>query len=749
MRVSPQITILAALASLVLSGCVYVSQSDLEQKFDSLDQDQDGVLDAEDCAFADAGRFVGNIEVVFDGIDQDCDGYDLVDGDGDGFPVQAHASWPQVSETVDEFWPSSVTRVEVDCDDVTDDDAMGVPGATYVYPGAADVRYDGVDADCEGDDDYDADRDGHVRPQDGDKSALPADDCLDTDREVYPGTSVPDLWYDGLDRDCDGSNDFDKDGDGYMPDPPPGTTVADWQRQFRNFCGLHLYTSGDCAPDAGKYGDCVDDVDVAPYELDGARVDPSVVHPDADDAYYDGIDADCGGDNDFDQDSDGFIRDVDASKIDIYLDNWELTAADVGFLDAGDCNDTDGLFNPGELEVLGDAADQNCDGRNNGSPWQSSGYTWSDPRTVSVTANDHHLVLATAADVSSATPTAVNPGVALLIERPACAVAGYCAAAGAPLVKAFHINGFETGLAIDAIGDGDRFFIGWSYIYSNSSSVPRIYSLVKQYAYDSEDVDYTESQRYQASGSIVSAEPYDDVDLGFDPAGQLWTLGCGPNGFSYVIVAPGPSFAKVSSGWYSAEAGESFAGTCTIEPPQSGGAGQAVFCGGSESDCKTYAVSVASGTSMVSSAVPPVRRLQSNHSGDWRVDVGIDGSVAIVGVDQSYSLFTNVTYQVRYAEAASDVDGTVYLAAVVADKTGDGHDDVLLAFGDPSAPASMTQLASAFVVDGNTYKPQSISIHADTVGDSNDRVFVGATGESANSSCTANCGSVAWMVLRP
>jgi hypothetical protein len=748
MLASRQFTVLAALASLGafgLSGCVYVSQSDLEQKFDSLDQDQDGVLDAEDCAFADAGRFPGNAEVVFDGVDQDCDGYDLVDADGDGFPAQGHAAWPQISETQDEFWPPSVTQENIDCDDLTDDDADGVPGATYVYPGAADVRYDGVDANCAGDDDYDADGDGHVRPQDAEKSPLPADDCLDTRADVFPGTAVPDLWYDGLDQDCDGSNDFDKDGDGYMPNPPRGTTMADWKQQFENFCGLHRYTTGDCASNAAKYGDCVDDEDSAPLQLDGFPVDPAVVHPDADDAFYDGIDADCGRDNDFDQDRDGFIRNVDLSKLDTYLINWNLTRSGVRFLDDGDCDDANAAFNPGELEVLGDAADQNCDGRNDGSPWHSGGYTWSDPRTVAVTANDHHLVLATAADASSATPTASQPGVALLIERPDCEVAGYCAASGAPSVKAFHINGFESGRSIDVLGDGDRFFVGWSYIYSNSSSAPRIYSLVKQYAYDVEDEEYTETQKYQASSSMAVAEPFQDADLGFDGDGNVWMLGCGPDGFSYVVANPASGLAKVASGWYAAMEAESFGGTCTIEPPVGVGDGEAVFCDGS--GCDSYDISLTGGSSYAGSQ-PSVQRLQSNHSGEWRVDVAADGSVAIIGSEQSYPLFTSATYRSRYAEAATDADGTVYLAAVVADKTGDGRDDLLLAYGDPSAPGSMTKVETPFVVDGNTYVPQSVSIHADATGDASDRVFVGATGQSANGACTTNCGTVAWTVFQ-
>ncbi len=76
-----------------------------------------------------------------------------------------------------------------------------------IYPGAPEVYYDGRDANCDGADDYDQDGDGYVWEVHG------GEDCDDTDPLVNPeGTEVP---YDGADNDCDPStleDDLDQDG---------------------------------------------------------------------------------------------------------------------------------------------------------------------------------------------------------------------------------------------------------------------------------------------------------------------------------------------------------------------------------------------------------------------------------------------------------------------------------------------------------------------------------------------------------
>ena len=124
------------------------------------------------------------------------------DGGYDGVLSELHdetaaplASVPVALEALPDFDGDGADHPLAGGDDCDDNDPS-------VSPAAEDVWYDGVDQDCDGSNDYDADLDGSPTPE----------DCDDLDPTVSP--SAVEVWYDGVDQDCDG-DDADADGDGF------------------------------------------------------------------------------------------------------------------------------------------------------------------------------------------------------------------------------------------------------------------------------------------------------------------------------------------------------------------------------------------------------------------------------------------------------------------------------------------------------------------------------------------------------
>ncbi len=143
---------------------------------------------------------------IDDGIDFD----DLyIDDDGDGWG----------GEPVTDCNSAEVhSRQPGDCDD----------SSALTHPDADEIC--GADLDCDGilDDPESVDTVLRLPDEDGDGygvsgTAIPTcdeqwgvtaiDDCDDQDPTRSPG--APEVWYDGVDQDCDGASDFDRDGDGF------------------------------------------------------------------------------------------------------------------------------------------------------------------------------------------------------------------------------------------------------------------------------------------------------------------------------------------------------------------------------------------------------------------------------------------------------------------------------------------------------------------------------------------------------
>jgi hypothetical protein len=179
-----------------------------------VDADKDGVrVPYGDCDDEDATIGRGLPEVPYDGVDQDCDGADLVDVDGDGVPGGAEGS---------------------DCDDES----------PFVGPGSTDQAGDEIDQNCDGVDGTDQDGDGVASTLSG------GDDCDDGDAEVVPGV---DLDLDGAPacEDCDDRDAAvslgDLDGDGYSECEGDCAPTRAW---------LHPYDAdGDGVEEACGYRD--------------------------------------------------------------------------------------------------------------------------------------------------------------------------------------------------------------------------------------------------------------------------------------------------------------------------------------------------------------------------------------------------------------------------------------------------------------------------------------------------------------
>ena len=277
------------------------------------DADEDGFSEEQgDCADDDPSIYPNADEICGDGIDQDCDGQDLI-----------CATDPDVDDDAD-----SMTENQGDCNDADD----------TVYPGAEEICGDGIDQNCDGTDlvcddddgdddgdDDDGDDDGNDEDgddddgddDDGDDDGdddLDADndgftveggDCNDNDAAINPGAF--DICGNGVDENCDGA-----DTVCVTPPTPPNPNDVDNDNDG--------YTENQ--------GDCND-------------ADPAI-NPGSEDICGNGTDENCDG------------SDLDCDDVDGDGDNYSVNQ--------GDCNDTDAAVFPGAAETCGDGIDQDCNG---------------------------------------------------------------------------------------------------------------------------------------------------------------------------------------------------------------------------------------------------------------------------------------------------------------------------------------------------------------------------------------------------
>ena len=196
------------------------------------------VEDATDCDDSDSAVNPLAAETCETDADDNCDGETNAvgaaacetwhaDQDGDGFgdptdtvctcdPVGSYTATTgtDCGDSDDAVHPNALETCATTGDDNCDGDANPIDAlaCTAFY---ADVDADGYGAGtaacyCDATVDY---------------AVATATDCDDTDDSVNPG--APETWYDGIDADCDGTDDDDQDGDGYPSDEVGGTDCDD------------------------------------------------------------------------------------------------------------------------------------------------------------------------------------------------------------------------------------------------------------------------------------------------------------------------------------------------------------------------------------------------------------------------------------------------------------------------------------------------------------------------------------------
>jgi hypothetical protein len=140
-------------------------------------------------------------------------GADL-DGDGDGFPADSGAACRDPGETA-----AATVPCDFACDGSEGADCDDADAARF--PGARDLCQDGIDQDCNGVDPDCADNDDDGWDACSATDPVGTCDCEDSDATVRP--DADEICRDGIDQDCDGTDQScDDDGDGFPADRDVG-----------------------------------------------------------------------------------------------------------------------------------------------------------------------------------------------------------------------------------------------------------------------------------------------------------------------------------------------------------------------------------------------------------------------------------------------------------------------------------------------------------------------------------------------
>ncbi len=787
-------------------SCTYVTRVHEEEKDACLDMDGDGAPKG-NCTNAEYGSYdlpkdcndnpalqgametPGKPEIAYDGLDNDCsfetDGeHDRIDADGDGYPGISRTEWEALGTRHASLWPVNLPSDEasVDCNDDPED---VLAPRMYPKPLAQEVWYDGVDENCDGLDDFDADQDGFAArycPDPADRTVeircddlyesfagagwhrdLPGDDCEDVNPQVNPGFSPEaDAYYDGVDKNCDGKNDFDRDGDGYIPTSVviDGVTVSGLPNLCKAYnikyklnvsCNINACRTtsvpcplvGPCpnlqACDADTCASLTCDALPHPGDCndDPATQGPPPIgyyNPGVYDLPYDGIDKNCDLADDFDNDRDGYYPSNYASIYPTYAGQpWHKG------LVSGECNDINPLVRPGEDEIYGDAEDQDCDGNIDTTPFFFGDFSVRNPLAPVIAANNHHYIVGVAASewytgtTSGSSPT--DAGYALLFTRNAV---GHSVEPARPNLWTLGLTPSKPLAGnFDIVASGDEYTVSFTY-----NNLGKNWLIVRNYKTTNGGALYGSSLQQT---SYDSNEPHKALDLRLSGDGVHWAYACAEGTAQFMAVnfnqtpAIRGSFLKETVGghacWLDFNGAQGIGSSWTTQNP---------------SGTRSYRLSLAPPGDIVPVAaewdIPLLNRTTTQ--GNWYAFAqGHLGLMVSDGVNEYAALTAATTTEERnyHVRSASVVhrNGTIFVLAVVNDLTGDAVPDVVFAHGPPGG--ELRDVVMPFNHPRFPQEPVHPAIFVD-----NNALVLAVSGKRRESGNTGAKDSVGWgFVLMP
>ncbi len=316
-----------------------------------------GVTAGADCDDSERTISPGSPEVIDDGLDNNCDGYErcATDQDEDGYAPLSGATIDSADLDCDDPGETGLSAPETDCDDLNGDVSPATSETCNRLDDDCDGLIDDADPGVMGSTAWygDADLDGY-----GDAATVwwscyapagtvaDATDCDDSTYDIHPGAAER---CDGLDDDCDGLDDAAESALGTLA----GGEGATW----------YVDADGDGAGDAAAPRIACDAADGTVADAGDCDDSNSAISPSATEV-CNGLDDDCDGlaDDDGAEGTTTFYADTDGDGAGD-ADNPRLACTlPAGFVgDPNDCDDLDASIHPAAVERC-NAVDDDCDG---------------------------------------------------------------------------------------------------------------------------------------------------------------------------------------------------------------------------------------------------------------------------------------------------------------------------------------------------------------------------------------------------